>query len=271
MAGALLCCGATWADDETEAVPNTIQSTVRPLGLDIVAPVMQAGSDSASAAFQTSVLPSIQQLLSVNLSETSQIDDSALLLDPSSLTLSTASDIRVYFIGEGAGYYNTLGYTLTADGEVTGDQTLIFPNASTAESYYNPESTSERTSRLPLLPGDFVDLGTADAGSILDFFLIADGYHGGTTTYGTVAENNPDSINHVVAFALPDSPYLIIGFEDLFNGGDRDFNDLLIAVDIGISNVNSLTGAPEPSLALILLAFTGLVIARPRRNKAARR
>ncbi len=63
---------------------------------------------------------------------------------------------------------------------------------------YLPGQTITRTSSEPLLPGDFVDLGTFGAGT------------------------QPDGINHVVAFASVQlgSPYLLIGFEDLLGGGD---------------------------------------------------
>lgn len=240
--------------------PNTVQSTVRPLGLNIAQFVMQAGSDTASANFQQSTLPSINQLLSTRISEQTPMNDSAFLLDPSRLSLRTESDIRVYFVGEGAGYHNTLGFTLTANGQVGGNPTLIFPDASSPISAYDPAPTAVRTGSMPLLPGDFVNLGTASAGSKLDFFLISNGANGGKSTFGTVAANNPDFINHVVAFAITDSPYLILGFEDWFGGGDRDFNDVLIAVNIGARNVGSLTGAPEPSLALLLPVFIAMAL-----------
>ena len=136
-----------------------------------------------------------------------------------------------------------------------GNPALIFPDASSPISAYDPAPTAVRTGSMPLLPGDFVNLGTAGAGSILDFFLISDGANGGRSTFGTIAANNPDFINHVVAFAVADSPYLVLGFEDMLNGGDRDFNDVIIAVNIGMRNVASLTGTPEPSLALILIVF----------------
>ena len=70
--------------------------------------------------------------------------------------------------------------------------------------------------------GDFVDLGTYNAGTLIDFFLVANGANGGTNTYTADSASNPDGIQHVVSYALPGSPYLIIGFEDLF-GGDEVF------------------------------------------------
>jgi len=222
---------------------NKAQSKARPFGLDIVGPVMEAGSDTKSAEFQKSVLPSVTKLLNGKLSERVDVNDSSMLLDPSKLDLKTTSDVRVYFIGEGAGYHNTLGFNTDGGGISSGDPKLIFPDASSRVSSYDPASTKRRTNSMPLLPGDFVDLGSFVAGSELDFFLIANGANRGSNVYSTDGSINPDGINHVVSFAYAaeNSPYLIIGFEDLFGGGDRDFNDLLFAVDIGVSNVAALT------------------------------
>lgn len=58
----------------------------------------------------------------------------------------------------------------------------------------------------------------------------------------------------MVAFAcgLKDSPYIILGFEDLYGEGDADYNDLLFAVDVGRVNLTPLTATPEPSTLLLL-------------------
>ena len=88
--------------------------------------------------------------------------------------------------------------------------------------------------------------------------------------YSTDASLNPDGINHVVSFAYlaKDSPYLILGFEDLLGGGDRDFNDLLFAVDVGAINIGVLTAAPEPATVFTMSAFLGLGYMLVRRARA---
>jgi hypothetical protein len=242
------------------------------MGLSIVSPVMVAGSDAAAAEFQQNALPSVTTFLSTQLSESSSVNDSAMLLDPSQLRMKTDSDVRVYFIGEGAGYHNTLGFNTSGGGVSSGDPQLIFPDASsTVSTYYVDAITASRTYSAPLLPGDFVNLGQMSAGTLLNFFVIADGANGGRNVYSTDQSVNPDGINHVVAFAyaVPGSSFLIIGFVDLYGGGDRDFNDLLFAVDIGAANIAALTGTPEPMFCLTMgsmLAATAW--ARRRRNLA---
>jgi len=252
-----MCCAVVLVVFPAFAEISPIQSSARPFGLDIVGPVHLAGSDADSALFQSGTLPTVNDWININLSEKTTIEDtSSISLDPSNLNLATESDARVYFVGEGAGYHNTLGFNIDGGGITTGDPKLIFPDASSTATYYNSgDSSGTRTASYPLLPGDFVDIGTFESGTQLDFFLIANGANSGTNLYSTDSSVNPDGIDHVVAYALSDSPYLLIGFEDLYGGGDRDFNDLLFVVDIGSGNVNALTNAPEPSTLMILSSF----------------
>jgi hypothetical protein len=239
-----------------------VQSSARPFGLPIAGQVMLAGSDAASSTFQTAELPGLNQYLNSVLGEGQSFNTGNYLLDPSKLFLKTDANVRAYFIGEGAGYQNTLGYNTGGGGIDSGDPTIIFPNASTG---------GRRTASTPLQAGDFVDLGVISGGQKLDFFLIANGATSNPgEVYSTDISVNPDGINHVVSFAAVHGSYLVIGFEDLFGGGDEDFNDLLFAIDIGAVNVAALTGTPEPATYMTLGLFTvgGLWVAR--RRKAAK-
>jgi len=252
--------------------PAPIQAPASPTGIDTVAPVMAGGSDAASATFMADILPSATAMLQAKLGERVALADStALRLDPSKLVLQNQSDIRVYFVGEGAGWHNALGFNTWNVGEsapkgAVGDNAqLIFPDASSTVSTYDPAKVATRTTTDPLLPGDFVNLGTFNANTVLDFFLVS---RGATALPGTAdafvadAARNKDKISHTIAFVLPDSPFLIIGFEDQINGGDKDFNDVLFAIDIGMANVASLTAAPEPALWLVLACFAALAFHR---------
>jgi len=242
------------------ATDSPVQVDVRPFGLEIVDTVKLAGSDAASAQFQSDVLPGLTGLVDVGWEESLT---SAVSVDPAQLDLATAADVRVYFVSEDAAYHNTLGFNTEGSGITSGDPLLIFPDATTGGD--------TRTDRAPLLPGDFVDLGSFEGGTQLDFFLIADGRQRpeGRPVYSTDSSVNPDGIEHVLAFALADSPYLLVGFEDVYAGGDQDFNDVIFAVDIGADNVAELSGVPEPATVLTLAAFAGIVAcaAGRRRNR----
>ncbi|MGB0449164.1 MAG: calcium-binding protein, partial [Porticoccaceae bacterium] len=56
---------------------------------------------------------------------------------------------------------------------------------------------------------------------------------------------NPDGIAHTVGLADSDAGLITLGFEDLYNGGDRDFDDSVFSVDIGTSNAQVL----DPNIA----------------------
>ncbi|GAB5519817.1 MAG: hypothetical protein RhofKO_20680 [Rhodothermales bacterium] len=211
------------------------QASGRPRGIDIIEKVKAKSSDAEASTFADDHLPGIRTFLSEKLCEGCNINDNLYPLDATRLKLTYPANPRVYFVGEGAGYKNTTGFTTNgprSDIENDGGARLMFPNSSMNN---------------PLVPGDFVNLGTMSAGTTLDFFVISNGYNKPYNhTYWADENHNPDGINHVVGFILENSPFLIVGFEDLYNGGDRDFNDVLIAIDIGIENAEALVADMIP-------------------------
>lgn len=262
------------AAPDTTPDPLPIQSAARPFNLSIVGPVYAAGSDARSADFQANQLPGMMETINANLGEYAPLANiSSTALDPSKLVLSTASQVRVYFLGEGAGYRNTLGINLDGTGISSGNPQLIFPNASSHETYYTwGRGTSEanRSSVEPLIAGDFVDLGTLAAGQKLDFFMLANGALTPSISRVWTADSsyNSDGIQHMASFAVTDSAYLLMSFEDLSGGGDLDYNDLVFAVEIGAANVQALAN-PEPQAVLSLLVLGAAVIIARRRLGAS--
>jgi hypothetical protein len=263
--------GAVAAGDGTI---SPVQAKADPLKLPIVGPVMAAGSDAASKAFDTSTLPAAIAYVQANLPEgkINTKSKAVVSVDPSKLVLAAKSDVQAIFVSEGAGYHNTLGFNTTGTGVKSGDPQIIFPDASSSVGYAGA-GTGTRSASEPLLPGDFVNLGTYAAGTKLDFFLIADGASGGTTVFNsTGASANPDGINHVgmftpTMFATPqlNSPYIFVSFEDLYGGGDKDYNDVVFAFNVGVATVHALLAAPEPSMYLTLGGFLVLAVWAKRR------
>lgn len=230
------------------AIDSPVQSGARPYDLDIAAPVQLAGSDAAAANFQANGLPLFTVAMNDSLSTPQTLSGlSAVNLDPANLTLKYDSNVRVYFVGEGAGFRNTLGYS-TGGGVSASDAALIFPDASAWNN--------ERYGWAPLAAGDFVDLGTLKAGSALDFFLIADGAMGGKEVYTTHPSDNRDGLVHSAILAPNGSAYLLFGFEDVFGDTGNRFNDVVFAVEI-VRAYSASIAAPEPSLAFGSL-FAGL-------------
>jgi hypothetical protein len=229
--------------------PASPQATPVPLNLPVIGNVQVSGSDTRAAEFNSQWLPSFRTIINNNLSE-SVVFTSApgFKLDSAKFFLrqQAARTIRIYFLAEGAGYQNTLGFSFTPAGSPTpGSPKVIFPNASIG--------TGRRTIDIPLREGDFVDIGVGGNGWQLDFFLISNGFrlwrdsNQTNTNLGWLwndKSRNSDGLQHVVAFALPDSPYILVGFEDILGGGDLDYNDALFVVDVGIENVDVLTDNP---------------------------
>ena len=192
-------------------------------------------------------------------------------LNPADVTLGADNPVTVSFVGEGAGFLNSVGfYTVAEDGTI-GNVQFIFENA------------SEIGDGGDLSPGDSVPLDGVGAGDTLGFFILTDGFDendfsaftdgtfefrdadgspasitsdnpelffissdGETETEiellgHTFHANNPnlnaDGLQHAVTGLDPVTGELIISFEDLFGGGDEDFEDVQISVRIDPAEV----------------------------------
>ncbi|MTI06403.1 DUF4114 domain-containing protein [Roseibium denhamense] len=196
------------------------------------------------------------------------------LVHVTSVEVANDYPVSVIFEGETAGYRNTFGYYKVAeDGTIT-DVQFIWPNASLKHSGGDLIQGQSRE-YLDVQSGDKIAFFIVSNGyslnggySGLDLengslkFLNADGssatvgseaprlYHiapDGTQTlikynpyhtaaYGETVGLNPDGILHTTGVLKTDAGTLTLGFEDLFNGGDRDFDDSVFTVDIGVAN-----------------------------------
>lgn len=186
---------------------------------------------------------------------------------PGAVNLAYSADLRAYFVGDRSNNRNSFGYSV--DG---GDPMTVFPYASGMPA-------QGRSGQTPLFSGDFVELGPQDAGSQLDFFLIARGAEMGGRTetfWADPARNNGEV--RAVAFAQADSPYLFVSFEDSFSGS-RDYSDMMAAIFMGEQNISALLGSggpsldgsgvpvPEPAFVWLIVAGCGLWLNRVRRRK----
>lgn len=238
--------------------------------IPIVGPVVQGGSDAASMQF-LSELPAITTTIKAILPEYKALNNAtAMALDPTTLRFSTDTVARLYFVSEGAAYRSILGFnTLSASAPIPTATTpgilpnaqVIFPNlSSSAPGSLSSATNSVRTASEPLLPGDFVNLGTFSSGTLLDFFLIPNGASGGSAVLTEEALRNSDKLQHFVSFTVPGSSYTFFALEDQVGGGDHDYNDAIFALQ--------LSTAPEPGTWVSLCALSVLVgIQTVRRRK----
>lgn len=221
---------------------NSVQSSYRPLGLSLNDKVQTIGSDSTAVTFNKN-LSTYQEYCSSMLPEGVAFTGAGLYqLDPQRLYFLFDYAPRVYFIKDGACYKNALGATIASvsaptDSVLSGTTFTILPNASSPQGVCGSGVLS-RSSSEPLLYGDFVQLPNVKAGQQLAFFLMANLNSSAVpeSVYYNGTGNNPDNFQHMIAFFPDNSQYIIIGFEDMYDGGDKDCNDVMFVVDVGSMN-----------------------------------
>lgn len=168
------------------------------------------------------------------------------------LTWATGvNDVEVFFVNEGAQYHNKILFS--ADNRNT--TTTIFEDASSANSIF-PNGG-------PLALGQGVNIGSFSGLTSLSFLL----QNPNGNVYGANASQNIDGIQHITAYKS--NGYLVLGFEDLDWGGDRDYNDVVIAVRGMVDAEDDSADVPEPSSGIALLALGMVSWVGLRRQKKA--
>ncbi len=201
--------------------------------------------------------------------------------DLSSVVIAEDYDAQVIFEGEGAGYRNSLGwYKIDPNsGQIT-DVEMLWENASlqgsggsliggvssksldieagdqigfflTSNGYsYNNSffQSWDGSGELVFRDGDG-NPATLDSTNPQLVHVATDGtetqlrhHHYHSAGHSDNVELNPDGINHTVGQVLTESGIVRLGFEDLYNGGDRDFDDAVFAIDLGPINAKVLAG-----------------------------
>lgn len=204
-------------------------------------------------------------------------------LDITKIKMNFDHDVKVYFIGETAGgYRNQLNFTATNGAEVTGGKifgdTSCKPGqdmANFGEFCANPNNPLANKAKedQPLNVGDFAELGKFKAGTEFDFQLVSNGINGGIWNngvqgiFGLNDATNPDKLQHVMAYYYKD--FLVLGYEDLWGGGDKDYNDTVFAIDFGKNNAREVAGisVPEPSATVALIGAAAVGIFASRRSR----
>jgi hypothetical protein len=115
-------------------------------------------------------------------------------------------------------------------------------------------------------PGTSAVLGTVNAGDVMRFYLrvINTG-----DIFSTDPGENTDGFNHAWHTAYAGGDFgvpagLLIGWEDIRGGGDRDYNDHVFSFRFPGS-----PGIPEPATWALMIAGFGLVGIAARRRRVA--
>jgi len=186
----------------------------------------------------------ITTFLIVVLSALFQTTHAAVILDEpvlgGTMIVATDGNVTATYLGSDAGYFNSLY--------------LDAPGAP-ARFLFSKWSPVGLTSTI--------DLGWFVAGTELTFRL--DVWNTGKQFFTGAGLVNPDGLPHALAVTRFDAGLFLtdVGFEDLFGGGDRDYNDFMFR----LTNVYDPPGVPEPgTLALLGLGLAGIGAVRRRRT-----
>jgi hypothetical protein len=113
-------------------------------------------------------------------------------------------------------------------------------------------------------PGSTYSLGNFQQGAELSFEMFVN--NTGYRFFSGDANRNPDNTKHV-AFSQHLGQPLVVGFEDIFKGGDFDYNDLVFSLTNVTLNV-PVTPVPEPQTFGMLALGLGLLGFQARRRSA---
>ncbi len=157
--------------------------------------------------------------------------------------LTERADVAVSFVTEGAGFKNAFGYyTYNKNNppqsidDIKASMTIIFANASATGSGGT------------LNEGDRVDLGSFDAGTVIGYFVISDGWNGfevteGLNTFFTNPNLNRGGTQQSLMMYSENCGSLLTSFEDIhISRGDKDYNDLVVKTSISPMSAMSTTG-----------------------------
>ena len=156
-------------------------------------------------------------------------------LAPKSL-FATGGNVSLTFLSSNADY--------SSDLFITGKSDKVFNNKSA-------------------LFGQTFDLGDFAANTAITFSLLVN--NTGYQFYSGLISANLDNLNHTAINNL-DNNTVHIGFEDLFGGGDQDYNDVVFTVTNAVSA--NVAPVPEPESFAMLIAGLGALLLVNRRRKA---
>ena len=149
---------------------------------------------------------------------------------------------------------------VAASGEVI--LTFLSKTAAYSNDLYLQGTSDSILNNQTATPGAQYSLGNFLEGTELSFTMFVK--NTGFAYYTGSASLNPDNFMHA-AYDVTSGQSLNIGFEDLFGGGDRDYDDLVFSLN-NVRVGSLVTAVPEPETYAMLLAGLFAIGALKRRK-----
>lgn len=156
---------------------------------------------------------------------------------PGTLELTEDGPVYITFIHNGAGWHNSFGYYYYHKDDVPESpdnlkKSLIYP-------YVNKNTNGDVRQQ-----GERVRLGSDnkifEEGTIIGFYIVAKGWDtdkkemvDGIHTVYTTPKLNEDCVRKHVLFLEESCLDIVLGFEDMLDGSDEDFNDIIFTISNG--------------------------------------
>ncbi|MFO7923316.1 MAG: DUF4114 domain-containing protein [Bacteroidales bacterium] len=156
---------------------------------------------------------------------------------PGTIELTDEAPVYITFLHNGAGWHNRFGYYAYHKDDVPDSPDDIEKNI--IYSYVNENTNGEERQM-----GERVRLGGNEtvfpAGTVIGFYIVADGWDPDLNqqkeprhTVYTTPEFNPSGVRKHVLFLEKDCFNIVLGFEDMLDGSDEDFNDIIFTISNG--------------------------------------
>jgi len=135
---------------------------------------------------------------------------------PNLLGLSPSTLVSITFMGSVTSYtHNRLGYFLfDSSNTIVDSGAVVFADASTTAA------------------GTTVTVGPFPANSNLGFYIDVNGDSPPNHVFYSLQNLNSDDTRHFAAAFIPSTSNIAFGVEDLLNGGDTDYNDMVFALTV---------------------------------------
>jgi hypothetical protein len=142
---------------------------------------------------------------------------------------------------------------VTTAGEVV--LTFLSKSADLSSELFLEGTSASILNNQTAVAGTQYSLGNFEAGQLLSFSLLVNN----TNTYFTgAASRNTDNVIHA-AYSSVIGNTINIGFEDLLNGGDLDYNDLVFSVTNVYAAQTPVSPVSEPETYAMFMAGLGLM------------